>query len=59
MFPVAWAGEERSANWFDVGREYTERFSKRLGPAEARERVTVEGDQALGAGVLGALAIMA
>jgi uncharacterized protein (TIGR03083 family) len=25
-FGVAWAGEERSANWFDVGREYTERW---------------------------------
>jgi Mycothiol maleylpyruvate isomerase N-terminal domain len=152
IFPVAWAGEEQSANWFDIGREYTERwlhqqqirdavdapglssrewmhpvldlflralphryrdvaaapdtelhvaiegpaggdwtlrretaewrlnvgaarspaarvrmdqdtawrlFSKGLGPAEARERVTVEGDQALGAGVLGALAVMA
>ena len=25
-FGVAWAGEERSLNWFDVGREYTERW---------------------------------
>ena len=24
LFPVAWAGEERSAAWFDVGRDYTE-----------------------------------
>src|SRR5438270_2949035 len=24
VFPVAWAGEERSANWMDSGREYTE-----------------------------------
>lgn len=23
---VAWAGEERSANWFDIAREYTERW---------------------------------
>jgi len=23
---VAWAGEERSANWMDVGREYTEKW---------------------------------
>jgi hypothetical protein len=152
IFAVAWAGEEQSANWFDVGREYTERwlhqqqirdavgapglssrewmhpvldlflralphryrevaaapgaelhvaiegpaggdwtlrreaaewrlyagasrtpaararmdqdtawrlFSKGLGPAEARARVTIEGDQPLGARVLGALAIMA
>jgi hypothetical protein len=26
IFPVAWAGEERSANWFDIAREYTERW---------------------------------
>jgi len=152
LFPVAWAGETQSANWFDIGREYTERwlhqqqirdavgapglssrewmhpvldlflralphryrdvaaepgtelhlavegaaggdwtlrreaeawrlyagasrapaagvrmdqdtawrlFSKGLSPAEAREQVTVEGDQALGSVVLGALAVMA
>jgi uncharacterized protein (TIGR03083 family) len=152
IFPVAWAGEERSANWFDLGREYTERwlhqqqirdavgapgltsrewmhpvldlfvralphryretaapagtelhlivegpaggdwtlrrdpsewrlytggsrapaararmdqdtawrlFSRGLSPAEEQKRVVLEGDQALGAGVLGALAVMA
>jgi uncharacterized protein (TIGR03083 family) len=130
LFPVAWAGESLSANWFDVGREYTERwlhqqqirdavgapglasrewmhpvidlflralphryrevpaepetelhiavvgaaggdwslrreaagwrlFSKGLRPAEARERVSVEGDQTLGAGVFDTLAVMA
>lgn len=26
LYPVAWAGEERSANWFDVAREYTEKW---------------------------------
>lgn len=26
LFSVAWAGEETSPNWFDVGREYTERW---------------------------------
>lgn len=26
MFSVAWAGEERSANWFHVAREYTEKW---------------------------------
>ncbi|MBX3219456.1 MAG: maleylpyruvate isomerase N-terminal domain-containing protein [Labilithrix sp.] len=26
IFPVAWAGEAESANWFDVAREYTERW---------------------------------
>jgi hypothetical protein len=25
-FPVAWAGEEESRNWFDVAREFTERW---------------------------------
>ena len=24
LFPVAWAGEQSSENWFDAGREYTE-----------------------------------
>ncbi|HEX5719246.1 MAG TPA: maleylpyruvate isomerase family mycothiol-dependent enzyme [Thermoanaerobaculia bacterium] len=26
LFSVAWAGEETSENWFDVAREYTERW---------------------------------
>ncbi len=26
VFPVAWAGEERSAHWMDVAREYTEHW---------------------------------
>jgi uncharacterized protein (TIGR03083 family) len=26
LFPVAWAGEDVSPNWFDIGREYTERW---------------------------------
>ena len=25
-FPVRWAGEEKSANWFDIGREYSEKW---------------------------------
>jgi uncharacterized protein (TIGR03083 family) len=25
-FPVAWAGEQESSNWFDIAREYTERW---------------------------------
>ena len=25
-FPVSWAGEQESAHWFDVAREYTERW---------------------------------
>ncbi len=26
IFPVAWAGEEASLNWFDVARDYTEKW---------------------------------
>jgi hypothetical protein len=26
VLPVAWAGEERSVNWFEMAREYTERW---------------------------------
>ena len=26
MFPVSWAGEEASLNWFDTAREFTERW---------------------------------
>ncbi|HEX8503135.1 MAG TPA: maleylpyruvate isomerase N-terminal domain-containing protein [Pyrinomonadaceae bacterium] len=26
LYPVAWAGEGRSANWMDAGREYTEKW---------------------------------
>jgi len=26
MFPVSWAGEEKSANWFDTAREFAERW---------------------------------
>jgi len=34
--PVAWAGEERSANWMDIGREYTEKWHHQ---AQIREAV--------------------
>src|SRR5262249_30380276 len=26
LYPVAWAGQEESANWFDIAREYTEKW---------------------------------
>lgn len=26
LFPVSWAGEDQSQNWFDIAREYTERW---------------------------------
>lgn len=34
-FPVAWAGEPQSAMWFDIGREYTERWHHQQQIAEA------------------------
>jgi uncharacterized protein (TIGR03083 family) len=39
-FGVAWAGEETSPNWFDVGREYTERW---LHQQQIREAVGAPG----------------
>jgi hypothetical protein len=39
-FGVAWAGEETSANWFDIGREYTERW---LHQQQIREAVGAKG----------------
>lgn len=29
-FAVAWAGESRSENWFDIGRDYTERWHHQM-----------------------------
>ena len=40
LFPVAWAGEGASQNWFDIGREYTERW---LHQQQIREAVGAEG----------------
>lgn len=39
-FSVAWAGEEQSPNWFDIGREYTERW---LHQEQIREAVGAPG----------------
>jgi hypothetical protein len=36
LFSVAWAGEDESENWFDVGREYTEQWHHQ---AQIREAV--------------------
>jgi uncharacterized protein (TIGR03083 family) len=30
VFPVEWAGERKSENWMDVGREYTERWHHQM-----------------------------
>ncbi|HEV2084055.1 MAG TPA: maleylpyruvate isomerase N-terminal domain-containing protein [Gemmatimonadales bacterium] len=40
QFGVAWAGEESSPVWFDIGREYTERW---LHQAQIREAVGAPG----------------
>jgi hypothetical protein len=40
VFGVAWAGEETSPNWFDIGREYTERW---LHQQQIREAVGAPG----------------
>ncbi len=40
LFSVAWAGEEASQNWFDIAREYTERW---LHQQQIREAVGVAG----------------
>jgi len=39
-FGVAWAGEDSSLNWFDVGREYTERW---IHQQQIREAVGAPG----------------
>jgi uncharacterized protein (TIGR03083 family) len=39
-FSVAWAGEASSANWFDIAREYTERW---LHQQQIREAVNAPG----------------
>ena len=45
LFSVAWAGEEVSPNWFDIGREYTERW---LHQQQIREAVGAPGLTARG-----------
>lgn len=40
IYPVSWAGEERSYNWFDMAREYTERW---LHQQQIRDAVNDKG----------------
>jgi hypothetical protein len=35
LWPVAWAGEEESYNWFDIAREYTEKWHHQMQIREA------------------------
>jgi len=39
-FPVNWAGENESENWFDIAREYTEKWHHQM---QLREAVGIEG----------------
>jgi uncharacterized protein (TIGR03083 family) len=40
LFPVAWAGESESKMWFDIAREYTERWHHQRQIADALDRPT-------------------
>jgi uncharacterized protein (TIGR03083 family) len=40
LFAVGWAGEEVSQNWFDIGRDYTERWHHQM---QIRDAVGVPG----------------
>src|SRR5262249_27877239 len=40
LFPVAWAGESESLMWFDIAREYTERWHHQRQIADAVGRAT-------------------
>jgi uncharacterized protein (TIGR03083 family) len=46
IFPVAWAGEERSENWMDVARDYTEKWhhTQQLFDATGRASTTTGRD---------------
>jgi uncharacterized protein (TIGR03083 family) len=43
QFSVAWAGEDSSPNWFDIGREYTERWLHQQQIREAVGAVALTG----------------
>lgn len=48
IFPVAWAGEERSANWMDIAREYTEKWHHTQQIFDARQRSSTILNRQLG-----------
>lgn len=41
IFPVSWAGEEKSMQWFDIAREYTERWHHQQQIRQAVGAVTI------------------
>jgi uncharacterized protein (TIGR03083 family) len=47
LFPVAWAGESESLLWFDIAREYTERWHHQRQIADAVGRATPIDDRHL------------
>lgn len=47
IFPVAWAGEERSANWMDVARDYTEKWHHTQQLFDATKRTSTIMDRRL------------
>jgi hypothetical protein len=47
IFPVAWAGEERSNNWMDVARDYSEKWHHTQQIFEATQRPSTILDRRL------------
>lgn len=45
LFPVDWAGEKESQNWFDIAREYTEKWHHQQQIREAVGRPLLTGQQ--------------
>ena len=41
LFPVDWAGESESENWFDIAREYTEKWHHQM---QIRDAIGIEGE---------------
>ncbi len=48
IFSVAWAGEEQSLNWFDVAREYTEKWHHQQQLRDATHRAPLYDPALLG-----------
>jgi hypothetical protein len=48
IFPVAWAGEERSENWMDVARDYTEKWHHAQQIFDATNRLSTILNRRLG-----------
>jgi hypothetical protein len=45
FFPVNWAGEEESLNWFDIAREYAERWHHQMQIREALGKEPIYQDE--------------